>query len=156
MRQVRRRRNHGYDELVSTRHSVSVAAVVTNDRGDVLVIRRRDNGQWQIPGGALELNESIHAGLVREVQEETGVRVEPGPLTGVYKNLTLGVVGLVFAARIAGGSLSATEEAAEVAWWSPARIQAETPAVFAIRVADALAAGPAVAVRTHDGVNLLD
>ena len=129
--------------------------MVTDDRGDILVIQRRDNGQWQIPGGVLELDESIHDGLVREVHEETGLWIVPGPLTGVYKNLTLGVVGLVFAARIAGGVPVPTEEAAQVAWWSPSRIQAETPEVFAVRVADALAGGPAVAVRTHDGVKLL-
>jgi 8-oxo-dGTP diphosphatase len=142
--------------VVESRHSVSVAAVVTDDRGDILVIRRRDNGQWQIPGGVLELDESIHDGLVREVHEETGLWIVPGPLTGVYKNLTLGVVSLVFAARIAGGTPAPSEEAVQVAWWSPTRIQAETPAVFAVRVADALAGGPAAAVRTHDGVKLLD
>lgn len=149
-------RNHGYDDTVEVRHSVSVAAVVTDDRGLVMVIRRRDNGQWQIPGGVLELDESIHDGLVREFHEETGVRIVPGPLTGVYKNLTLGVVSLVFAARVTGGVPAPTEEAAEVAWWPPERIQAETPAVFAVRVADALADRGAAAVRTHDGVNLLD
>jgi ADP-ribose pyrophosphatase YjhB (NUDIX family) len=141
---------------MESRHSVSVAAVVTDDRRDILVIRRRDNGQWQIPGGVLELDESIHDALVREVHEETGLWVVPGPLTGVYKNLTLGVVSLVFAARIASGTPGPTEEAVQVAWWSLTRIQAETPAVFAVRVADALAGGPAIAVRTHDGVKLLD
>jgi 8-oxo-dGTP diphosphatase len=78
------------------RHSVSVAAVVTNDDGRVLVVQRRDNGEWQIPGGVLELDESIHAGLQREVEEETGLIVEPERLTGIYKNLRLGVVALVF------------------------------------------------------------
>ena len=44
------------------RHSVSVAAVVTDDRDRVLVIQRRDNGAWQLPGGVLELDESPAAG----------------------------------------------------------------------------------------------
>jgi 8-oxo-dGTP pyrophosphatase MutT (NUDIX family) len=47
----------------------------------VLLIKRRDNGQRQIPGGVLELGESIHAGLIREVHEETGLLVEPGVKT---------------------------------------------------------------------------
>ena len=50
-------------------HSVSVAAVVTDDTGRVLVVQRRDNGEWQIPGGILELDESIPDGVRREVQE---------------------------------------------------------------------------------------
>ena len=86
------------------RHSVSVAAVVPDDQGRVLVIRRRDNGAWQLPGGVLELHETIEDGLRREVEEETGVKVEPVRLTGVYKNMKLGVVALVFLARPVGGT----------------------------------------------------
>ena len=40
------------------RHSVSVAAVITNDRGQALLIQRRDNNRWEPPGGVLELEES--------------------------------------------------------------------------------------------------
>jgi hypothetical protein len=50
------------------------------------------------PKGILELNESIPAGVRREVEEETGVVVEPERPTGVYKNVALGVVALVFRA----------------------------------------------------------
>lgn len=86
------------------KHSVSVSAVVIDDDGQVLVAQRRDNGKWQLPGGVLELDESIYQGVRREVLEETGVLVEPERLTGVYKNLTLGVVALVFRARVVQGS----------------------------------------------------
>ncbi|MEV4512988.1 NUDIX domain-containing protein [Dactylosporangium sp. NPDC049525] len=55
-------------------HSVSVAAVVTDDGGRVLVIQRRDNGQWQIPDGILELAESVQTGVRRKVLEETVLR----------------------------------------------------------------------------------
>ena len=54
------------------RHSVSVAAVITDGTGRILVVQRRDTGTWEIPGGILELNESMHAGMRREVEEETG------------------------------------------------------------------------------------
>src|SRR5204862_7786985 len=84
------------------RHSVSVGAVVLDDDGRVLVIQRRDNGKWQLPGGVLELDESIHHGLRREVLEETGVVIDPERLTGVYKNLRLGVVALLFRPRVVG------------------------------------------------------
>src|SRR5690606_18748208 len=49
------------------RHSVSVAAAVIDPEGRALVIRRRDNHHWQLPGGILELGESIHDGLRREI-----------------------------------------------------------------------------------------
>src|SRR5262249_43511397 len=96
------------------RHSVSFAAVVTNDDGRVLVVQRRDTGKWEIPGGILERDESVYAGLRREISEETGLNVEPDRLTGVYKNLRLGVVALVFRAHVIGGTTGPTEESAAV------------------------------------------
>jgi len=93
-------------------HSVSVAAAVV-DVDRVLVMRRRDNGRWEPPGGVLELAESIPDGLRREVREETGLIVEPDALTGVYKNLTRGVVALVFRCHATGGVLAATAEAGD-------------------------------------------
>jgi 8-oxo-dGTP pyrophosphatase MutT (NUDIX family) len=58
-------------------HSVSVAGIVVNDEGKILVIRRRDNGHWEPPGGILELDETFEEGVRREVHEETqgGVKV---------------------------------------------------------------------------------
>jgi 8-oxo-dGTP diphosphatase len=81
-----------------SRHSVSVSGVVVNEEGKVLVVQRRDTGKWEIPGGVLELDESIHDGLRREVREETGIEITPGALTGVYKNMKVGVIALVFRA----------------------------------------------------------
>ena len=102
----------------TSRHSVSVAAVIIDGDGRVLVIQRRDNGRWQPPGGILELHESPEAGVRREVHEETGVEVVPQRLTGVYKNMNLGVVALVFRAQLIAGTPTETEESAAVAWWT--------------------------------------
>ena len=95
----------------SPRHSVSVAAVITDDQNRVLVIRRRDNGAWQLPGGILELDETPEAGTRREVREETGVDITLERLTGVYKNMKIGVIALVFRARLTSGRPQPTEEA---------------------------------------------
>jgi 8-oxo-dGTP diphosphatase len=73
-------------------HSVSVAGVVIDDHGRALLIQRLDNHRWEPPGGVLELDESIDDGLRREVREETGLDVEPEAVTGVYKNMTRGIV----------------------------------------------------------------
>ena len=48
------------------------------------------------PGNVLELDETIHAGLIREIAEETGLTVEPVALTGVYNNMPRGIIALVF------------------------------------------------------------
>lgn len=136
------------------RHSVSVAAVITDDTSRVLVVQRRDTAKWEIPGGILELDESPHAGVRREVEEETGVLVEPERLTGVYKNLRLGVVALVFRAPLVGGKPGPTEESAAVDWWTPDEVTDRMGEAFAVRVLDALDSSE-VAVRLHDGVRLI-
>jgi 8-oxo-dGTP diphosphatase len=135
-------------------HSVSVAAIVTNDAGEVLMIQRRDNGHWEPPGGVLELGESIQDGLRREVREETGLDIEPGRLTGVYKNMPRGVVALVFRAQVIGGSIATSNETASVGWLTPAVIAESTDEAYAVRVSDALAE-TSPAIRAHDGVRLL-
>jgi 8-oxo-dGTP diphosphatase len=141
--------------MSAPRHSVSVAAVVVDDRGRALVIRRRDTGAWQLPGGVLELDEQIPDGVRREVREETGLDVAVGPLTGVYKNMTLGVVALVFRARHTGGEPRLTDESAAVEWWTGKAVAAAMDEAFAVRILDALADRTTPAVRAHDGVTLL-
>jgi 8-oxo-dGTP diphosphatase len=136
------------------RHSVSVAGVTVREDGRVLVIKRRDNGEWQAPGGILEANEQIETGLRREVREETGIDVEPERLTGVYKHMKLGVVALVFRCRLVGGAPAETEESASVAWLTPIEVAEQMTEAFAIRVHDALD-GPWPHVRAHDGVRLV-
>lgn len=53
------------------------------DDGRVLAIQRADNGNWELPGGILEIQESPEAGACREVLEETGIEVSVERLTGV-------------------------------------------------------------------------
>jgi 8-oxo-dGTP diphosphatase len=137
------------------RHSVSVTGVVVDDQDRVLVVQRRDNGRWELPGGVLELEESIHDGMKREVLEETGVHVEPVRLTGVYKNIKVGVVALVFRARYVSGNPTTTDESQSVEWWSAEDIRAKMPEVYAVRALDALDVDQP-AIRLHDGVTLLD
>ena len=137
------------------KHSVSVAGIVVNNVGHVLVIQRRDNGHWQPPGGVLELGETFEDGVRREILEETGVPVEVERLTGVYKNLKLGVVALVFRCRPLAEPLRATDEARSVRWENPNEMPRLMPPTFAVRVDDALNATAAV-TRVHDGVRIVD
>ena len=138
----------------SPRHSVSVAAAIVDEGGQLLAVRRRDNGHWEPPGGILELDETIQAGLVREVREETGLEIEPEALSGVYKNMRRGIVALVFRCRIVAGELRPTQEAEQVSWLSPDDVQNLMDEAYATRLLDALRPGPA-AIRAHDGLSLL-
>ena len=137
-----------------SKHSVSVAGVVVNDEGQVLLIRRRDNGHWEPPGGVLELDETFEEGVMREVLEETGIRVAVGPLTGVYKNVILGVVALVFRCSKTGGHLAVSSETVAANWFDRDAAAEMMNPVFAVRVLDAFKQVGAKA-RSHDGTSLL-
>lgn len=137
------------------RHSVSVTAVVVAPDGNVLMIKRSDDGRWVPPGGVMELGETPQECAAREVLEETGYRIEVGPLTGVYKNMRLGVVSLAFRCAVTGGAARTSAETAAVVWWSPGQVTRDAPEARAIRVLDALRRD-GVAVRVHDGERLLD
>lgn len=133
-------------------HSVSVAGIVVRGDGRVLSIKRRDNGQWQPPGGVLELGETFEEGVVREVWEETGVRVAVHRLTGVYKNRALGVVALVFRCTPVAGTAAASAEAVAVQWMTREEVCEAMAPVFSIRVIDAF--GATVHARSHNGLTL--
>ncbi|MCV7286121.1 NUDIX hydrolase [Mycolicibacterium wolinskyi] len=136
------------------KHSVSVAGIVVDDQGRVLVIRRHDNGRWEPPGGVLELDESFEDGVRREVLEETGLHVEVQQLTGVYKNLAAGIVALVFRCKPHCGRIRPTAESREVLWMTREQVAAAMTPAFAIRAIDALDGG--VHTRAHDGTNLVE
>ncbi|WP_327074188.1 NUDIX hydrolase [Kitasatospora purpeofusca] len=137
-------------------HSVSVAGAVVREDGRVLAIRRADKGTWEPPGGVLEVTEAVEDGVRREVFEETGIKVGVERLTGVYKNVSRGIVALVFRCRPESGSERLSEESTAVAWLTPAEVSDRMAEVYAVRVLDALREGAAPAARSHDGRQLLD
>jgi 8-oxo-dGTP diphosphatase len=68
---------------------VGVGAVIVR-RGEVLLVRRANpplQGEWSLPGGALEVGEKLRDGVAREVLEETGLEVEVGPVVEVLDSI---------------------------------------------------------------------
>lgn len=99
-------------------HLVSVAALVTNERGEILLVNSPWRG-WEYPGGLIEPGESFEAALKREVREEAGVEIEVTGFVGICKNLARDIVNIDFTARYAGGELTTSEESTEVGWFAP-------------------------------------
>jgi 8-oxo-dGTP pyrophosphatase MutT (NUDIX family) len=111
----------------------SANVVVVNDEGQILLIRRSDNGNIALPGGGMDLGESITQAAVREVKEETGLDVELTGLVGIYTNprhvieyTSDGEVrqefSIVFTAKPTGGSPRTSSESSEVVWSDPAEL----------------------------------
>ncbi|MFJ5607989.1 NUDIX hydrolase [Streptomyces sp. NPDC093221] len=135
---------------------MSVAGVIVDDAGRALLIRRRDNGHWEPPGGVLEAGETIPDALQREVLEETGVKIAvPATLTGVYKNMTGLIVSLVFRCEAIDGEPSTGSETSALRWVTRPEVSELADEAYAIRVLDALDAKSPPAVRAHDGVKLV-
>jgi mutator protein MutT len=134
-------------------HSVSVAGIVVNDEGKVLVIRRRDNNHWEPPGGILEIDETFEQGVRREVHEETGIWVKVVRLTGVYKNMARGIVALVFRCAPEAGTIAVTDESRAVEWMTVDEVRAAMSPAYVVRVTDAIGNGLARS-RAHNGVDL--
>ena len=145
--------NSTRDKPSTPLHSVSVAGAVIREDGRMLVIKRRDNGNWEPPGGVLELDETPQEGVVREVLEETGIHVEVEQLTGVYKNMARGIIALVFRCKPSGGEARVTSEATVVEWLTPDETKKKMGEVYATRLLDSLETN-SPHIRSHDGTRL--
>jgi ADP-ribose pyrophosphatase YjhB (NUDIX family) len=111
----------------------SANVIVVNDDSEILMIRRTDNGNWAVPGGGMDLGESITDTAVRETHEETGISCEITGLVGIYTSPRHVILytsngearqefSIVFTARPVGGRLRASSESAEPQWVAPAAI----------------------------------
>ncbi|MCK1794449.1 NUDIX hydrolase [Streptomyces sp. XM4193] len=135
---------------------MSVAGVIVDERDRALLIKRRDNGHWEPPGGVVEAGETLPDALQREVLEETGLKIAlPATLTGVYKNMTGLIVSLVFRCRAIDGQPTTGDETKALHWATRDEVTQLANEAYAIRVLDALDATSPPPVRAHDGVKLV-
>lgn len=112
---------------------VGVGAVILAEDGRVALVRRRHEplaGQWSLPGGMLELGESLEAGVAREIVEETGLHVSVGQVVEVFDRILLDDEGRVryhfvlidYLCRVRGGQLGAGSDVDDAVWADPAAL----------------------------------
>jgi 8-oxo-dGTP diphosphatase len=111
---------------------VGVGAVIV-DRGRVVLIKRRFEpmaGQWSLPGGAVDVGETLAECVAREMLEETGLVVEVGPVVEVFDRIIHDAAGRVqfhyvlvdYLCRPLGGTLQAGSDVAEAIYAAPAEL----------------------------------
>lgn len=105
----------------------SVNVIVTDDQDRILMIRRSDNDNWAVPGGAIDLGESLTQAAIRETKEETGIDCEITGLVGIYTDpkhvihyTSDGEVRQEFSILLTGRAVSGeptpSDESTEVHW----------------------------------------
>jgi ADP-ribose pyrophosphatase YjhB (NUDIX family) len=118
---------HDPDAPPTTSIVPSANVAVTNEAGELLLVRRSDSGNWALPGGAVDLGESLAQAAVRETREESGIDCEITGLTGIYSDpahvllyTSNGEVrqefSIVLTARATGGQPTPSSETSEVRW----------------------------------------
>jgi ADP-ribose pyrophosphatase YjhB (NUDIX family) len=111
----------------------SVNVVVVNDTGAILMIRRSDNENWAVPGGAIDLGESMTQAAIRETKEESGIDCEITGLVGIYtdpKHIILYTsngearqeFSILLTGRPTGGTPTPSDESTEVRWVKPSEV----------------------------------
>lgn len=136
-----------------------VAAVVLNGAGEVLLLKRADRGRWALPTGSVERGEPVREAIIREVKEETNLRVAVEELTGVYSRPEQQVFSYpsgtevhfitnCFRCTVDGGTLEADEdEALEVGFFDVTELPSDILSMQPQWIADATAAGDSPTVR---------
>jgi ADP-ribose pyrophosphatase YjhB (NUDIX family) len=128
----------------------STNGFILNERGEVLLQRRADNGFWGMPGGNFDIGESAEQCVIREVFEETGLWVRMKRLTGIYSDpnhysilsypngLVVQYVTLVFECERQSGELQISEESTAIGYFPPEALPADTLLSHRLRIKDAL------------------
>jgi len=134
-------------------------AAVFNERGEILLQKRADNGFWSMPGGAVDPGESVQQGVLREVWEETGLHVRVVRLVGVYsdpRNYMITQypggdivhnVSLCFVCEWVSGTLQISHESTDIGYFPLDALPTPMMPSHRIRLQDVLAQQPEPFIR---------
>jgi ADP-ribose pyrophosphatase YjhB (NUDIX family) len=111
--------------------------VVVNDASEILLIRRTDNGNWALPGGAVDLGESVAQAAVRETLEESGIECAITGIVGIYSDPRHVILytsngearqefSIVLTARAVSGQPTPSSESSEARWVPEAELRGYT------------------------------
>jgi len=124
---------HAPDAPAANSIVVAVTVFVLDEQGQVLLIRRTDNGLWALPGGAQDFGEYIAQTAVRETLEESGIQIEVTDVVGIYTDPNHVVeysdgevrqqFSICFRARYVSGQPQTSDESSEVRWVSREQLE---------------------------------
>ncbi|CAH1191869.1 hypothetical protein PAECIP111891_00124 [Paenibacillus allorhizoplanae] len=101
---------------MAPKHFLSAAAIVRNEHNEILLIKGPERG-WEMPGGVVELGESLKQAAIRETKEESGIDIEVTKFCGVFQNLSQSICNTLFLGKPIGGELATSPESLEVGFF---------------------------------------
>ncbi len=125
------------------------SAILFNERDEVLLQRRSDNGRWSTPGGRMEIGESAEECAIRETTEETGLTTRIKRLVGVYSDpanyailrypngYTVHCISIVYEVTYVSGEIRVSEESTAVRWFPVDGLPDGTTPAARMRIEDA-------------------
>jgi ADP-ribose pyrophosphatase YjhB (NUDIX family) len=131
----------------------ATAGIAAIEHGRILLVKRADDGTWCLPGGRVEIGESVEAGAIREFAEETGHDVTVTGLLGIYSRPSeqthrypdgeiAQFVAIVFEGRCGDLTGALAGDTVEVSWFAPHALPSNLMATDAPIIRDALSARP--------------
>ena len=128
---------------------VAASGIVSNGKGEVLLEKRADNGWWGLPGGHVDVGESVEQAAIREIWEETGIRTRVRRLVGIYSDPQYNVIGsysdslihfvvVIFECEYLSGELEVSEESTDVGYFPTRNLPVKTLLCDVQAISDAL------------------
>ncbi|MEC3956611.1 NUDIX domain-containing protein [Nocardia sp. CDC153] len=104
------------------------SALIVDEGGNILMQRRRDSGNWSLPGGVMDIGETLEQCVVRETREETGLNIEITGLLGIYTDPEHIIeyedgeirqeFNITYYGRVVGGRIEVSDESTSVRFLS--------------------------------------
>lgn len=139
--------NHPTNHMAT---SIGVFGILFDHEKRVLLCHRRDIDLWNLPGGHLEDHEAPWEGVVREIQEETGLITRVERLAGIYHKPQQSEIAFSFICSVVGGTITTNTEADRIEYFTPEQLPKKLSPKQVERIHDALAS-PTTVLKTQIG-----
>ena len=136
--------------------TIGAFAIIFDEQQRVLLCHRRDIDRWNLPGGGVMHGETPWQGVVREVEEETGLHVIVNKLLGIYTDTSRDDIVFSFLCSITGGAITLNDEADDIAYFSVEQLPTHTHVHHIIRIKDALAEPETIHLKILPGLPLTE
>ena len=129
---------------------LAASGIVVNEKGEILLQKRADNGQWGLPSGYVDIGESVEHGAIREIWEETGIHTQVKRLVGIHSDPQHNVIAaypdgsliqfaiVVFECEYLSGQLRISDESTDIGYFPPDNLPDDTVLCDLLAIKDAL------------------